>query len=324
MMFELGNAYKNQLIDNYTDNKYYSDALEIDINDKNSSKALIAKYIKKGSDCLDVGCGSGYLGKLLKNTKKANVYGIEIDEEAIKYAAKTKSFADLFNFSITEREGYEYDRFLKNDLKFDYIIFADVLEHVLFAEDVLMFFAKFLKPDGKIIISLPNIAHFDIVKGLIDGKFNYNHIGLLDNTHLRFYTKSSFREFIDQINDMYEQKFSLKQIGKTIIKPEYIGNYPNLYKILNKNRETCVLQYLYEISLANKKPKEKQRVEPYVFDEIEVALDRIKAVEYERDKLQNKVVELEKGMNEIYNSSSWRITKPIRNISKIIKKVRRK
>lgn len=321
-MFELGNAYVNQLIDD-TKNKYYSDAVQIDMKDENNTKVIITNYIAKGSTCLDVGCGVGYLGELLHKHKNAKVYGVDLDKKALGYASKKGCFEGLYNFSITECKGNEYNKFVNSGLKFDYIIFADVVEHVVDPVALLKLFSQFLNSKGKIIISLPNVAHFDIVKGLIDRKFNYNHIGLLDNTHLRFYTRSSFEEFIGQFNEIYNRNFALKEIGKTIVEPGYIKEYPGMYEVLNKDKEACVLQYVYEISLRGgvkgaNTPKQKK-----IFDELEAIISENTEARVERDQLRARVKELEKGVDEIYKSKSWKLTKPIRGASHIIEKIKR-
>ena len=324
-MFELGNAYKNQLLDGYTENKYYSTAIKVNMEDKNNTKVIIADYVKSKSVCLDVGCGAGYLGKVLHDHKKAKVYGIDVDKTALEYAAKTDCFVDLYNFSVTEKSGKEFKRFVGAKLKFDYIIFADILEHVINAEEVLMLFSKFLKPNGRIIVSLPNVAHFDIVRGLMDGKFNYNHIGLLDNTHLRFYTKSSFKEFIQQINEVLNQDYVVKEIGKTVLKPEYIKDYPNMYKLLNEKQEACVLQYVYEISVGGKGKRDNNTDNKnHTFNKLEELLAEREENLVKCKNLSGRVTELEKAIDKIYKSRSWRIMKPIRGVSKVIGKIKRK
>ena len=316
-MFAMGNAPKNQLIDEHAENKYYTTDYKIDINNKNDTKSIIANHISKGAICLDVGCSAGFLGKMLSKYRDATVYGIEIDKEAIKYAHKIGGYVDLYNFSVTERNGKEYNRFLQRGIKFDYIIMADLLEHVVCPDDVLLFFADFLKPNGKFIISLPNVAHFDIARGLIDRKFNYNNVGLLDNTHLRFYTEESFGQFIQQLDRVYKREFRLKKVGKTTLIPDYVKDYPKIYEILNQDDEACTLQYIYEIYVGkNRKKDDVQLNNAQFFDKIEEAIIRQDEVE----KLKRKIAKLEKGMNEIYSSTSWKITKPMRKIASVFVK----
>ena len=324
-MFELGNAKRNYLIDERTNNKYYADDYKIDLSDNNNTNVIIMNSVQEGSICLDVGCGSGYLGEILKNEKNAQVYGVDMDADALKVAKKRKCFEGLYEFSITERRGDGFSRFVDLDKKFDYIIFADVLEHTISAADVLLFFSKYLKPNGRLLVSLPNIAHFDIVRGLIDQKFNYNHIGLLDNTHLRFYTKSSFKELIEQINRVYKKHFTIKEIGKTVVKPGYIGDYPNTYALFGE--DSCDFQYVYEIMIGEMKDNELT-VEKKKFDILEKRLadlvdkrEKLRKNDEEIRRLKERIFELEVSVGDIYNSTSWRVTRPIRGVSKVARHV---
>lgn len=308
-MFPIGNAEKNQLVEERAENKYYTynTGYVIDINDKSDAKALIANRVKKKAKCLDVGCGVGYLGEMLSDYRNAEVYGVELDEEATKWARKRKKYRDVYNFSITEHRGKEYERFIKAKLKFDYIIFADLIEHIIAPEEVLLFFSKFLKLNGKILVSLPNIAHFDIIRGLMDGEFNYNHVGLLDNTHLRFYTKNSFEQLIEQVNKVFDQKFAIRVVDKTIAVPDYIGDYKALYNILNQDGEACVLQYIYEIDIRKSKGGILDKKNSRRFScKIEKGLSRQE--------------ELEREVKDLRSSTSWKITKPIRTVSAVLKK----
>jgi len=72
-----------------------------------------------------------------------------------------------------------------------------VLEHLRDPLKVLVELKKFLKPDGSFVISFPNVAHGSVRLSLLSGRFDYQDIGLLDSTHLRFFTRESFEELLD-------------------------------------------------------------------------------------------------------------------------------
>lgn len=80
---------------------------------------------------------------------------------------------------------------------FDFIIFADVLEHLRFPLHTLVNFRKYLKKDGKIFISVPNIANYRVRMNLLIGRFDYTEIGILDKTHIRFFTKKTIKQIIN-------------------------------------------------------------------------------------------------------------------------------
>lgn len=157
----------------------------------NDEKAKIfAKYLKKESRILDIGCADGKLGEYFKKELGAEVYGVEISKKMAKEAENRldKVFcADIEKDSLKIKENF-----------FDYIVFADVLEHLQFPEEALKKCRKFLKEEGRIVVSLPNIASAAMRLDLLLGRFSYTEQGILDNTHLRFYTKKTGKEFIER------------------------------------------------------------------------------------------------------------------------------
>ena len=150
----------------------------------------ILKHLEsmRGLQILDVGCGSGTLGRLLKENGNY-VEGITISEEEAQIAGEK-----LDNLYVLD---------IENDLspirkKYDFIIFADVLEHLRDPWGVLKNFKSCLTEQGKIIISVPNIATWSIRFSLMLGKFEYKDTGLMDISHLRFFTLKTCREMVQK------------------------------------------------------------------------------------------------------------------------------
>lgn len=143
---------------------------------------LIATLIERDSIVLDVGCNTGYLGKTLRK-KKVICDGIDINEKALKIAKK-------YYRKVYNRDLYS-SKLNINRIKYDYIIFADILEHLPRPDLLLINSLKYLKKSGKIIISLPNIARVEIRLQLLFGNFNYTDGGILSEDHLRHFTRKS-------------------------------------------------------------------------------------------------------------------------------------
>lgn len=307
-MFELGSATENLLINKNEKNKYYNNTINIDLAEKNCSQSIIANRIEKSSVCLDVGCSAGYMGEALKEKKNCIMYGIEMDNEAIEIAKGKRCYEEIFEFSITDEENIKYKKFFEDDKKFDYIIFADILEHIADPDLILFKFLKKLNKNGKIMISIPNVAHMDISKSLINRQFNYNTVGLLDNTHIRFFTNNSFIQMIESINKKYNLNLNVEQIGKTIVVPNYVKQYPNIYNILNSDEELCVLQYIYEIKNGIKTTNSTLEEKDY-YSEIELNLNernlfskRINELEEEKTQNQQKyLIEKQELNNNLKN-----------------------
>ncbi len=132
---------------------------------------------------LDLGCGNGSLAKLVKERQSCHVTGIELNKPA---AAIAKSILDTCICDNLNR----YDPRLTNK-KYDCIILADILEHLISPWAVLKKFSHVLTENGTIVTSIPNVAHPWIISQLQKGLFRYELAGILDMTHLRFFTKTT-------------------------------------------------------------------------------------------------------------------------------------
>jgi 2-polyprenyl-3-methyl-5-hydroxy-6-metoxy-1,4-benzoquinol methylase len=133
---------------------------------------------------LDVGCGNGAFGKLLKKERQCSVWGIEPNKQvAIEAGEKLdKVINSLFIENIPALNGHTFDA----------IFFNDVLEHLINPGESLNYCKKLLNPQGCIIASIPNIRWYPVILKLIRYKdFKYEKSGVMDSTHLRFFTRNS-------------------------------------------------------------------------------------------------------------------------------------
>ncbi len=142
---------------------------------------------------LEVGCAKGKLGSAIKDRNPGSYYvGIELFEEVGQLA---KDVLDKVFISDVEK----FDWSLLSGEQFDCIIFADVLEHLIDPARVIKLATALLSPNGNIICCLPNVAHWSIISGLIRGEWEYSDNGLLDRTHLRFFTLQTFEKLLKEI-----------------------------------------------------------------------------------------------------------------------------
>ena len=137
---------------------------------------------------LEVGCAEGMTGKELKKRSGVFVAGIEADENAAKLAGNVLD--DVITGDIEKIE-IPY-----NPSSFDCIIFADVLEHLVDPLAALKKVNKVLKNDGTIIMSIPNVQFYGVVHQLIEGNWTYEREGILDETHLRFFTLKEIEKLV--------------------------------------------------------------------------------------------------------------------------------
>lgn len=139
---------------------------------------------------LEIGCDCGVTLLEIKNRfPNVKTYGYEINPNAVDIA---KNFAEV-EVGNVEDEQFSYDK-----EQFDYIIFGDVLEHLHNPERVITYCRSFLKESGCIIASIPNLMHISVIGKLLEGKFEYTDTGLLDRTHIHFFT---FNEILHMFNN---------------------------------------------------------------------------------------------------------------------------
>ncbi len=134
---------------------------------------------------LDVGCGAGLLGGALRFRRGARVTGIEIDRTAAARAGE-----ELDDVRVGDALACMRSLPAAN---FDAVVFADVLEHLAAPEEALVQARRLLAPGGVVVASLPNVRHWSVVRQLLAGEFRYEAAGILDRTHLRFFTRASAR-----------------------------------------------------------------------------------------------------------------------------------
>ena len=161
---------------------------KLNLDDRSSSHALIIELLGLDKRVLDVGCATGNLAEVLAG-RGCRVTGIEIDPEAARQAEKPCErviVGDVENLDL----GAELD-----EADFDVIVFGDVLEHLKDPLQTLRRVKPFLQTEGYVIASIPNIAHGSVRLALMQGRFRYRSLGLLDDTHLRFFT----RETVEQL-----------------------------------------------------------------------------------------------------------------------------
>ncbi len=140
---------------------------------------------------LDVGCANGYIAEYLRAAGRGCfVVGIEIDDDAVTEAGR---HCDRVVVGDVEDEAV----WRAVDSGFDVVIFGDILEHLRDPLSVLRLARERLAPGGVVLVSLPNIAHARVRWDLLRGRFDYADWGILDRTHLRFFTLRTGRQLLE-------------------------------------------------------------------------------------------------------------------------------
>ncbi|MFS0706144.1 class I SAM-dependent methyltransferase [Cellulomonas sp. 179-A 9B4 NHS] len=159
----------------------------LDPHASNTSHWQVIDLVPGGSDVLDVGCSTGYLAEALVE-RGCRVSGVEYDPEAAEKARPHLQHlvvGDLVTMDLAAELG---------DRTFDVIVCADVLEHLPDPVDVLRRLLAHLRPGGSVVVSVPNVTHGSLRLALLQGRWQYTPTGLLDSTHIRFFTRRSLTE----------------------------------------------------------------------------------------------------------------------------------
>ena len=306
--------------------------------DPASTHSKIVSLVPPATRVLEFGCATGYMSQVLKDRLGCTVVGVEIDRDAAALAEQHTE-----RVIVGDAEKIDYAAELAGE-EFDVVLFADVLEHLKEPADVLRRVRPFVAENGVIVASIPNIAHASVRLALLGGEFRYREWGLLDDTHLRFFTRASIQDLFEETG--YVVTHWLRQrldVGETEIKVpqvpdavrEWLASDPeattyqfvlralvsepaNQLKTMREelgelriHRDASVQLAAAREELAELRPLREEVAHLRAENE---AVRRAHAVQGQR--LVNERVAFAEGLAHVhavvYGSRSWRLTAPLR------------
>jgi O-antigen biosynthesis protein len=214
-----------------------------DVLGENSSLTKMSHFIGDNKRVLDFGCATGYFAHMLSQ-KGCVVTGLEINPDAAKVAeqhCQNVVVADLDFVSVLDVLPLQ---------AFDVAVFGDVLEHLRNPWKVLIETKQLLKSDGYVVASIPNIAHGAIRLALLQGTFEYAELGILDNTHLRFFTRKTVEELFEgagyALNRLDRTKLPI--FGNDFLAPTInpLDFEPSLVEQITAAPESDTLQFIVQ------------------------------------------------------------------------------
>ncbi|MDQ1257428.1 MAG: hypothetical protein QG656_2032 [Candidatus Hydrogenedentes bacterium] len=156
---------------------------------RNTREDLIQHVPRSTRRVLDIGCSGGDFGRRLKELGVQEVAGVELDSHA---CALAKTALDRVVEGNIETVELPFE-----DGHFDCIVFGDVLEHLVDPAAVIRKVSRFLAPEGVILMCIPNVRFYEVVQMLINGRWRYEDAGILDRTHLRFFTAADIHLMVE-------------------------------------------------------------------------------------------------------------------------------
>jgi 2-polyprenyl-3-methyl-5-hydroxy-6-metoxy-1,4-benzoquinol methylase len=161
------------------------------LNDLNHPIGLALSWVGHGRNVLELGCATGYTTRLLTQYLNCKVTGVEYVAQAAERArpyCQQLVIGDVEKSEVLDQLSGLYD----------VILAGDILEHLHHPERVLQQLRARLQPGGCWIISVPNIAHWSVRKELLMGRFNFTERGIMDATHLRWFTRRTLVDLLQK------------------------------------------------------------------------------------------------------------------------------
>jgi 2-polyprenyl-3-methyl-5-hydroxy-6-metoxy-1,4-benzoquinol methylase len=316
--------------------------------DPGSTHSKIVSLVPPATRVLEFGCATGYMSEVLKDRLGCTVTGVEISPEAAEVAEQHTE-----RVIVGDAEKIDYAAELAGE-EFDVVLFADVLEHLKEPGDVLRRIRPLVAENGVVIASIPNVAHGSVRLALLGGEFRYRESGLLDDTHLRFFTRASIQDLFEEtgyvVTHWVRQRLD---VGETEIS---VPNVPDAVREwLAADPETTTYQFVLRALVSE--PANQLRTLREELDELRVhrdASNQLAAAHEELDELRplreevaslraendavrrahavqgqrlvNERVAFAEGLAHVhavvYGSRSWQLTAPLRVGARLFSRLR--
>jgi len=258
--------------------------------DENTSLKKMLRLVGENKQVVEFGCATGYFAKLL-TLKGCQVTGIEVNPNAAASAeqhCQKVIVADLDFVSVVD---------IFPEKSFDVAVFGDVLEHLRDPWKVLKETRQLLKPEGYVVASIPNIAHGAIRLALLQGKFEYTDLGILDNTHLRFFTRQTVEDLFDQAGyflDLVERtKLPICSTSNLVPRIDKNSFAPKVIEQIEQDENVDTLQFIIRAFPVSIESKYAALNEKYykLIDELNCLQNDQKQVKENLEKAQNQLQE---------------------------------
>lgn len=216
-------------------------ALQWIMDDNANPLNRIVRIIPDGATVLDVGAGNGILARLLRHVGR-NVSIDAVEPDPVAKTSAAPHYRSIFSGSVEEFIEASGGR----SQSYDFIVMADVIEHIANPAPLLDQLKTLLSPGGNIVISTPNIAFASVRLALLNGRFDYVESGILERTHLRFYTLKSLRALLAAVGlHTHAQYHCLRDPRRTEIAINDLPMVSFMLRVLSKDELSRVYQFLF-------------------------------------------------------------------------------
>jgi SAM-dependent methyltransferase len=301
-----------------------------------STHNLVLDLVERGSRVLEFGCSTGYMSKALRDRLGATIVGVELNAEAAELAQ-----AHLERVLVGDAEELDLEAELGGE-RFDAILFGDVLEHLRDPAALLRRVRPLLAEGGTVVASIPNIAHASVRLALLGGSWRYREQGLLDETHLRFFTRAGVEDLFEGagyvITHWVRRRLEVEETEIPVPK----GVPPEARAWAAGDPEATTYQFV--VRAVPSEPAAQIQAWRAKVDEAQTELDELRPLEAEVDALTSEVAEVRRAHEVlqrrllaeraafaqgiaaveegVYGSRSWRYTAPMRAGIKLLRRLK--
>ena len=314
-----------------------------------SAHNLVVGLVEPSSHVLEFGCATGYMSRVLRDRLGATVVGVELNAEAAQMAA-----AHSDRVLVGDAEELDLEAEL-GGARFDAILFADVLEHLRDPAALLKRVRPLVAEGGVVIASIPNVAHASVRLALLGGAFRYREQGLLDEGHLRFFTREGIQDLFESsgylITQWLRRRLEVEESEITV--PSSVPEEARAWATGDSEATT----YQFVVSAVPSEPAAQLHAWRTELEEARDELDRLRPVAAEVELLRAELEELRplRGTDEelqalrrahetlqrrlvaeraafaegiasveesVYGTRSWRYTAPIRGAIRTLRKLK--
>ena len=277
----------------------------------NNPHSYALQLTGSGHRVLEVGCSVGHVTEHLVAAGNT-VTGVEIDQHAAHEASAFASHVHVLDLDIQQLSSVESGRF-------DVIMLGDVIEHLRDPLATVADLVTLLDDDGRLIVSVPNVSHIDIRLMLLEGTWAYQHDGLLDDTHLRWFTNRSLSQLLSQVGFTARRVERVRHgIGASGLPVTPGLHSPDVIRFIESDPEAHTYQFVVEA--VRTAPGVTDALAPVEADWPDLLAERAQ-LEAELDIAQGDVVRLtvhnralQAELEAWKNSKLARLSAPLRSI----------
>lgn len=246
----------------------------------NNPHSFAISMVGSGNRVLELGCSVGYVTEHLV-ARGNDVVGVEIDSAAAEEARRFAARVHVLDLDLLPASSIEPG-------PFDVVLLGDVIEHLRDPVAVLRDLAGVLAPDGRFVISIPHVAHIDVRLMLLQGRWEYQQDGLLDRTHLRWFTREGLRGVLAEVGFVATRvERVVFGLGASLLPVDVVGVGSDIVRFAEADPEAYTYQFVVEARRAGPGVDDALAVD----DDIEWPRlsDEMSALRSENQALRNEV-----------------------------------